>query len=118
MQVKDTIAAFSQSEKIKAGLLWATQLIELYKGLPQSNKQGSEIIIKTIIGMIGHEIHLAKETAFGDLWLEAEKSVDMALVMANSNVLQESGYHLTQALSRVTSVGQRSLTELIDQGLM
>lgn len=118
MQVKEAISAFSQSEKIKAGLLWAMQLIEVYKGLSESDKQGSEIIIKTIIGMIGHEIQLAKESAYRELWIEAQKCVDTSQVMANSNVMHESGFHLTQALSQVTSVGQRSLSFLIEKGLM
>ena len=118
MQVKEAITAFSQSEKIKAGLLWATQLIEVYKGLPESDKHGSELIIKTIIGMIGHEIHLAKASGFRELWVEAQKSVDTSQVMANSNVMHESGFHLTLALSQVTSVGQRSLSFLIEKGLM
>ena len=118
MQVKEAIAAFSQSEKIKAGILWATQLIEVYKGLPEPDQKGSELMIKTIISMIGHEVHLAKTSAFRELWVEAEKSFDTALVMANSNVIQESSFHLTQALSRVTSVGQRSLSFLIEKGFM
>jgi hypothetical protein len=40
------------------------------------------------------------------------------MVMVDSNVTQESVYHLTQALSKVTSIGQQSLSCLKDKGLL
>ena len=52
------------------------------------------------------------------MWLEAAKDVDTALVMVNSGVVHDSGYHLTQALSRVTTVGQQSMGLLVDKGLL
>jgi hypothetical protein len=33
-------------------------------------------------------------------------------------VSQEAGYHLTRALSHVTDIGQRSMNELRDRGLL
>ena len=50
--------------------------------------------------------------------LEVEKSIDTAMVMINSGVAHEAGYHLTQALTRVTTIGQRSMTILKDNGLL
>ena len=41
-----------------------------------------------------------------ELWQEVEKSIDTAMVMINSNVAHEAGYHLTQALTQVTTIGQ------------
>jgi len=38
--------------------------------------------------------------------------------MINSNVAHEAGYHLTQALTQVTTIGQRSMTILKDDGLL
>ena len=52
MQTDQAIKAFSQSEKIKAGLIWATQIAEVYLALPESEKAGAERILKTLIGMI------------------------------------------------------------------
>ena len=48
MQIRDAITTFSQSEKIKAGLIWATQAIEIYKTLPEMDKPGAEKIIKPL----------------------------------------------------------------------
>jgi hypothetical protein len=118
MQIREAITSFSQSEKIKAGLIWATQVVELYKALPEADKPGAEKIIKAIVGMIGSEILICKKSAPSDLWIEAEKSIDTAMVMINSSVAHEAGYHLTQALTQVTTIGQRSMSILRDKGLL
>jgi len=118
MQTQEAIKAFSQSEKLKSGLIWASQIIEVYAALPESEKAGAERILKILISMIGNEIHIAKNAAPHDIWLAAEKDVHTAQVMLNSGVAQESGYHLTQALSKVTTIGQQSMSFLIDKGLL
>ena len=63
MNIRETIMAFSQSEKIKSGLIWVSQAIELANGLPEPERQGAERVIKAIIEMVLQEIGLAK----GDL---------------------------------------------------
>ena len=118
MNKQKAIIAFSQSEKIKAGLIWMTQTLEIYTGLSGTDRQGADAVIKAIVGMIAHEVHLAHRMTADDTWKDVEKHIDMALVMINSQVLQESGFHLTRALSQVTSIGQRSLTVLKEEGLL
>ena len=118
MQAKEAITAFSQSEKIKSSIIWASQAAEMFVGLPESEKKGAQKIVGAIIRMIGHEIHLCKKSAPHELWADVEKGVDLALVMVDSHVVHESVYHLTQALTKVTSIGHQSLTYLKDHGLM
>lgn len=116
MHVNQAIKAFSQSEKLKNGLIWVTQIIEVYIALPESEKPGAAKILKPLISMIGNEINIAKNAAPHDIWLEAEKDVDTAMVMLNSGVVHESGYHLTQALSKITTIAQQSMTLLVEEG--
>ena len=118
MQIPEAILTFSQSEKIKAGLIWASQAVEAYKALPEPGKAGAEKIIAAIVNMIGSEILICKKSAPNELWLKVEKSIDTAMVMIHSNVVQEAGYHLTQALTQVTTIGQRSMSILKDKGLL
>ena len=118
MKTNQAIKAFSQSEKLKSGIIWATQLAEVYVALAESDKPGAEKIIKTLVSMIGNEIMVAQKTAPHDDWREAEKDINTAMVMLNSGVAHESGYHLTQALSKVTNIGQQSMTQLIEEGLL
>lgn len=118
MQTAEAITTFSQSEKIKAGLIWTTQVIEMFKTLPEGDKSGAEKIIKALIDMIGSEILICRKSAPNELWTEVEKNIDTAMVMINSNVAHEAGYHLTQALTQVTTIGQRSMSTLKDNGLL
>ena len=118
MQTNQSIKAFSQSEKLKSGLIWATQIVEVYNALPEPEKPGAERILKTLIGMIASEIHIAKNAAPHEIWLAAEKDINTAIVMLNSGVAHDSAYHLTQALSKVTTIGQQSMSFLVDKGLL
>jgi hypothetical protein len=118
MQTDQAIKAFSQSEKLKAGLIWATQIAEVYGALPEFEKPGAERILKTLIGMVASEIHIAKNAAPHEIWFEAEKDINTAMVMLNSGVAHDTGHHLTQALSKVTTIGQQSMSLLMDKGLL
>ena len=118
MQTDQAIKAFSQSEKLKSGLIWASQIAELYLALPESEKPGAQRILKALVGMIGNEIHIAKKAAPHDMWLEAEKDMNTALVMLNSGVAHDTGHHLTQALSKVTTIGQQSMSHLVEKKLL
>jgi hypothetical protein len=74
--------------------------------------------MKTLVDMVGSEILICKKSAPNELWLDIEKKIDTALVMINSGVAHEAGYHLAQALTLVTTIGQRSMSVLRDSGLL
>ena len=99
MEIDEAILTFSQSEKIKAGLIWASQAA-------------------AIVNMIGSEILICRKSAPNELWTEVEKNIDTAMVMINSNIAHEAGYHLTQALTKATTIGQRSMSILTDKKLL
>jgi hypothetical protein len=118
MNISEAILSFSQSEKIKSGLIWAIHLSQMRESIPQNQRNGAEKIIETLIDMIGHEIQLTGNMIREKAWNEAGQSIDMALVMIRSKVPEESSFHLTNAISRVTSLGQRAMTYLKDQGCL
>lgn len=118
MDTQKAIMAFSQSEKIKAGIIWLSQSLELTGRLNDMETPGEKKIINALANMVFQEIQLAKNVAADERWEEAEKSIDKAIVMINSGVGAESIVHLTQALSQVTSIGQRTMSYLQEQGLL
>ena len=118
MHVNQAIIAFSQSEKLKSGIIWANQMIEMYLALSESDKPGAERVLKALINMIAAEIQVAKKAAPHDVWQEVDRDMNTAVVMLNSGVIHEAGYHLTQALTKVTTVGQQSMPLLTDEGLL
>jgi hypothetical protein len=118
MNEQEAIMAFSQSEKAKSGIIWASQALELLSGLPVPEKPGAEKAIRMKIDMMIQEIRLAKRITGDPAWDDIEPILDQAMVMIHSGVAPDSVVHLTQALSRVTSIGHRSMSFLKDKGLI
>lgn len=118
MKVQEAIMAFSQSEKIKAGLIWISQALQLLNGLPEPEKRGSEKTSKAMIDMIVHEIQLGKNVTGDVSWDDVSRHIDRAIIMINSGVAAEAVVHLTQALSQVTSIGHRAMSFLKEQGFL
>jgi hypothetical protein len=118
MDTKEAILAFSQSEKAKSGLLMAAQLFEILNGLPDHEKHLAERFLRPLIGMIANEVQLSKKMTSADSWSSIEKSLNSALVMMNSGVPAEATYHIVQAISAATTIGQRSMQLLLSQKLL
>ena len=118
MYVDEAILAFSQSEKIKAGIIWTNQILEIVQGQPQSERAGSAILINALLNMVAQEIGLAKSLAPLGEWAEAEAHLERALTMINSGVPQEAPAQLGKALSKITNIGQRSMSLLKQEKLL
>ena len=52
MQVNQAIIAFSQSEKLKSGIIWANQIVEMHIALSEPEKPGAERVLNTLINMM------------------------------------------------------------------
>lgn len=118
MKISEAILSFSQSEKIKSGLIWATHLLESREAISPDRRVGADQTVETLLGLIGHETQVIRNITKDKKWEEAELSINMALVMIRSKVPEECGYHLTNALTRVTSIGRRAMTILKDMDLL
>jgi hypothetical protein len=118
MNESDAIMAFSQSEKVKSGIIWASQALELLNALGPPERAGAERMIQLNIDMMIQEIRLARRITGDSTWDDIEPILDQALVMIRSGVAPDAVGHLTQALSKTTSIGHRSMTFLKDKGLL
>lgn len=118
MQTNEAIMAFSQSEKIKAGIIWTAQAIEIVGVIPEGERKGGERIVHALLNMVGHEISLAKALVKHEIWEEVEGYLNKAEVMVTSGVGQEATIHLSRALSKVTTIGQESMTLLKETKLL
>jgi hypothetical protein len=119
MNVQQATVAFAQSEKIKSGLIWSSQVIQRVTGQPQGlERTGGEIAAKLLLEMISHEVSLTERLSKNSAWKQVDRHLRMALVMLNSGVGEESVWHVTQALSQVTRIGQIALSLLRDNNLL
>ena len=74
-------------------------------------------LLKTLAHMVADESDLAGRITGDSCWHEIGKKINMALVMINSGVPQETAFHLTQALTRVTRLGGKAASVLKERGL-
>jgi hypothetical protein len=116
--IKGAIISLAQSEKVKAGLIWASQTIEIFLGLPEDQKKGAERIIYAFLSMVSQEVALAKTVTRHESWDGVEGHIEKALIMISSGVAQEAGVHLSRALSRVTNIAQQSMSLLKERDLL
>lgn len=118
MQTRQAIISFSQSEKVKSGLIWCTQCRQQQAGLPEPESRGAMKLLHSLVGMISSEVQLARQASGDEVWLEVDKCLNNARVMITSGVGHDADFHLTQALSQVNRIGQKAMTFLIENGLM
>jgi len=118
MDTREAIMGFSQGEKIKAGLIWASQVIQLMEGLADGEKSAGAKTAGALVDMISNEIMLARNMGGDPAWGEMQKDLDRARVMIDSGIPSEAVTHLTRALSRSTDVAGRAMTFLKDEGLL
>jgi len=118
MKTDQAIIAYSQSEKVKAGIIWVSQCLDRLQGFKGDEKKGSEITVHLLLNMIGHEINLAMNITNDKGWEEVKPHLERALIMFDSGVGPESGLHLSKALSKVTNISQRAMEYLKREGLL
>lgn len=118
METNEAIMAFSQSEKIKAGLIWVSQSLSLLEGLAGGEKVGGERVVSATLNMVGQEIKLAKAVGGSYGWEEIEPYLEKAHVMINSGVAEEASAHLSRGLSKITNIAQESMSFLKERGLL
>jgi hypothetical protein len=112
MNSNEAIMAFSQSEKIKTGLIMIAGSLELLRSLAGEEKRGASRIIYMDLSMLGHEVGLAKIVTGHEEWNEVERFLNKALVMFDSGIGEEALIHVSRALSQVTNIGQQSMSYL------
>jgi hypothetical protein len=118
MKSSEAIMAFSQSEKVKAGLIMVAGSLELLKNLPEEEKRGASRVIYMDLNMLGHEVGLAKRITGHEEWNEVERFLNKAIVMFDSGIGEEALIHVSRALSQVTNVGQQSMSFLKEAGFL
>jgi hypothetical protein len=117
INVKQAISAYAQSEKVKSGLIWICQVSDQVATMDGPGRRQGLSLLKTLAHMVADESDLAGRITGDMCWHEIGKKINMALVMINSGVPQETAFHLTQALTQVTRLGGQAASVLKERGL-
>ena len=92
--------------------------VTLSAGLHQAQRSGAERVLEMLVEALCSEAVLALNTTGDKTWLDVEKDLNTAAVMARSGVPAEVPFHLTRALSRVTGIGNRAMAKLKEKQLL
>ena len=115
--IKQAISAYTQSEKVKSGLIWITQVAGQVAVMDGPGRQQGMMLLKTLAHLVADESDLAGRITGDRSWHDIAKKINLALVMINSGVPEETGYHLARALTQVTRIGGQAASVLKSQGL-
>jgi hypothetical protein len=118
MESKQMIISFSQGEKVKSGLIWCSQCIQIAQNLAQPEQSGAVRVIQGLVAMIANEVLLARQASQDPVWLEVDRALKTARVMIESGVIEEALYHFTQTLSQVNRISQKAMTYLVEHALL
>jgi len=117
IDVKQAVTSYAQSEKVKSGLIWICQMADQVAAMTGPGRQQGLILLQTLTHMVADESDLAGRITGDRRWHEIGQKMNMALVMIDSGVPQETAFHLTQALTRVTGIGGQAASVLRENGL-
>jgi len=117
MEPKSAVLSLSQGEKVKAGLIWASQGLAVLEGMDGVERSGGIRIIRMLVAMIENEVGLAKSITQDPSWDEIPPVLERAAVMMDSGVPVEANTHLSTALSKTTGILQRAMTYLREKDL-
>jgi len=118
MNVKQALAAYAQSEKVKSGLIWICHISDQVDATEGAAKKQTVNIVRTLARLVAGESDLAGKITGDQRWDEIGKMISMALVMIDSGVPQETTFHLTKALTRVTRIGGQAAGILKENELL
>jgi len=118
MNNKEAIISLTQSEKIKSGLIWATNCLQRLPGPGETEGRGGEPIAAALVDMVSAEAILAKRLGNDRRWEQVVAGIEKARVMILSGVAPEGAYHLTRALQYVTAIGRRAMSHLKERNLL
>jgi len=116
VDIKQAVAAYAQSEKVKSGLIWISQISEQVAAMEGPGRQPAMGLLKTLAHMVADEVDLTARVTRDQGWRKISEKIHLALVMINSGVPQETGFHLTRAISHVTRIGGQAARLLQRRG--
>jgi hypothetical protein len=106
MPLAPDILTYTQSEKVKAGLIWLSQGMLQFQADCPTRPGAAERLALSILGMIRDEVQLGWRLSREEAWQRAETHLQRAAAMIHSGVAHDAPWHLTLAMRQVTAVGE------------
>jgi len=112
MSLAADILAYTQCEKVRAGLIWLSQGMLQFQGVAPARPVAAEKLALSILAMIRDEVQLGWRLTREAAWRQADSHLQQAAAMIHSGVAHDAPWHLTLALRQVTGLGQAAYRRL------
>lgn len=118
MTEKEAILAFMMGERMKAGLIAATQLAMVIEGLTDHEKGGANKVFSTFLRTLYRDIGLGHKISPQEEWADIRRELDSSLVMVDSQVSHAAMDNLSRAISHSTTISNRAMSFLTERGFL
>jgi len=118
LEVKEAIIGYQYGEKIKSCLIIATKLLDIITGLSHEKLLGAQEMMKAYLGALLLEIRIAINTTKDESLKESESMVRVAIGDIQVGDYTKAMRSLSQAISKATTCCQRTMSKLMDDGLI
>ncbi len=118
MTEKEAILGFMMGERMKAGLITASQLAMVIEELTGSEKEGANKVFSTFLMSLYRDIGLAHKVSPQEEWAMIRQQLDSGLVMVDSNVSHGSMDNFSRAISHAATISHRTMSFLQEKGLL
>lgn len=116
MAIPASILAYTQCEKVKAGLIWLSQAMLQFQGQPPAKPAAAERLALALLEMVRDEVQLGWRLTREEGWQRADAHLKQAAAMIHSGAAYDAPWHLTLALRQITSLGQAAYQRLEREG--
>lgn len=118
MNEKEAILGFMMSERMKAALIAANNLLTFVEGLPAGDRKGGEKTVAQYLSMLANELGVAQRVSPQDEWAAVLQSLERAQIKVDSGIPFEATRDLTEAISKTVTVSHRTMSFLVAKGLL
>ena len=118
MTEREAILSFMMGERMKASLIIGTQLALLIEGLAEHEQGGAGKVFSAFLRSLYRDIGLGHKVSPQKEWAQIREELDNGLVMVDSRVSQGAVDNLSRAITFATTISNRAMTFLKEQGLL
>ena len=119
METREAILNFQYAEKMKAGLIVGTQLLDQVNSLKEAELSGGKKVLVWYLEGLLREVRIAQDVLGpGHSYNDMERKIMEVIGRVQVSQFQEAQWSLSEAISLATTSCQSSMTFLMDRKLI
>ncbi|HEC56978.1 MAG TPA: hypothetical protein ENI32_03735 [Candidatus Syntrophoarchaeum butanivorans] len=118
MEIKEAIVGYLYADRIKSELLIASKLLDTLKSIKEGELTGAKKMTISFLEALLGELRIAINVTKSSELSKAEMEIEKAIGGVEMLELMDASSYIGEALSRVTTLGNKSMQVLIENGLI